>query len=72
HPALLQVTDDPIVSSDVRGCPQSLLVDMQATMRAGERLVKVLAWHESLGHAHRIMDVLKLYGTLDSTLKEAS
>ncbi len=71
-PALLQVTEDPIVSSDVRGCAQSLLVDLQATMRAGARMVKVLGWHESLGHAYRIMDLVKLYHGLDQALREAS
>jgi len=59
------VTHDPIVSSDVRGCRQSLLVDLGATLKAGSRLVKVLAWHESLGHAARILDVAALYHELD-------
>ncbi len=65
-PALVGVTADPIVSSDVRGCPQSLLVDLQGTLRAGERLVKLLAWHETLGHARRILDLAARYGELDA------
>ena len=35
-------------------------------------MIKVLAWHESLGQAHRIMDVVKHYGELDAKLQEAS
>ena len=65
-PALIAATRDPIVSSDVRGRSESLLVDLQGTMKAGANLIKVLAWHESLGHARRILDVAALYGGLDS------
>lgn len=61
HPRLISVTRDPIVSSDVIGCRQSLLFDSQATLRAGKRIVKVLAWYETLGHACRVLDVLRLY-----------
>jgi hypothetical protein len=28
-------------------------------------MVKVLAWYESLGHACRVLDVVRLYGKLD-------
>ena len=64
EPALIAVTHDPIVSSDVKNCPQSLLVDLQGTLCAGERLVKVLAWHETLGHARRILDLVAHYAHL--------
>lgn len=66
RPELIATTDDPIVSSDVKGCSQSLLVDLRGTMKAGERMVKLLAWHETLGHARRILDVAALYADLDS------
>lgn len=65
HPALIGVTDDPIVSSDVIGCRQSLLFDSRATIKAGKRIVKALAWYESLGHACRILDVVRHYSNLD-------
>ena len=65
HPALIRTTDDPIVSSDVRGCRQSVLVDLKGTMKAGANIIKLLAWHESLGHAYRVLDVVKLYAALD-------
>jgi glyceraldehyde 3-phosphate dehydrogenase len=67
HPTLIGVTDDPIVSSDVIGCRQSLLFDTRATIRAGKRIVKVLAWYESLGHACRVLEVVRLYGRLDAS-----
>lgn len=66
EPERIAVTSDPIVSSDVIGCPQSILVDLQGTLRAGARLVKVLGWHESLGHARSILDVAHRYAGLDA------
>ncbi len=64
YPELIGVTDDPIVSSDVIGCRQSLLFDLRATLKAGKKVVKVLAWYESLGHACRVLDVVGQYGRL--------
>jgi glyceraldehyde 3-phosphate dehydrogenase len=65
HPDLIGMTDDPIVSSDVIGCRQSLLFDSRATLKAGKKIVKVLAWYESLGHACRVLDVVRQYSKLD-------
>jgi glyceraldehyde 3-phosphate dehydrogenase len=67
HPDLIGVTDDPIVSSDVIGCRQSLLFDSGATLKAGKKIVKVLAWYESLGHACRVLDVVRQYSKLDGS-----
>jgi glyceraldehyde 3-phosphate dehydrogenase len=67
HPLLIGVTDDPVVSSDVIGCRQSLLFDCRATLTAGKRIVKVLAWYESLGHACRVLDVARHYSRLGGT-----
>jgi len=64
-PNLIGITDDPIVSSDVIGCRQSLLFDSRATLKAGKKIVKALAWYESLGHACRILDVVRHYSKLD-------
>ena len=68
HPDLIGITDDPIVSSDVIGCRQSLLFDAGATIKAGKKIVKVLAWYESLGHACRVLDVVRQYSKLDGGL----
>jgi hypothetical protein len=38
-----------------------LLFDSRATLKAGKRIVKVLAWYESLGHACRLLDVVRHY-----------
>ena len=66
HPTLIGVTDDPIVSSDVIGCRQSLLFDSLATIKAGKKMVKMLAWYESLGQACRVLEVVRHYSTLDT------
>lgn len=65
RPTLIGITDDPIVSSDVIGCRQSLLFDSRATIKAGKKIVKALAWYESLGHACRVLDVVRRYSKLD-------
>lgn len=69
QPRFLQATRDPIVSSDVRGTTQSLIVDLDATMKAGNNMFKLIGWHETLGHAQRILDVAGMYAGLD--LKDA-
>jgi glyceraldehyde 3-phosphate dehydrogenase len=64
-PELIGVSDDPIVSSNVIGCRQSLLFDSCATLKAGKKIVKVLAWYESLGHACRVLDVVRQYSKFE-------
>ena len=72
EPDLIAATEDPIVSSDVRGCAQSILVDLKGTLKAGSKLIKVLAWHETLGHAKRILDLAATYASLDNPVKTES
>ena len=67
RPALIATTYEPIVSSDVKASPHSLLVDMLGCMKAGSRLYKIMGWHSTLGHSHRILDVLTSYTELDSS-----
>ncbi|MCY4264442.1 MAG: glyceraldehyde-3-phosphate dehydrogenase [Gammaproteobacteria bacterium] len=65
HPLLLAAASDPIVSSDVLGCRQSLLFDTQATIKSGQCMIKTIGWYETMGHACRIMDVIRAYCHLD-------
>lgn len=65
YPQLIEVTKDPVVSSDVIGNRHSLLFDLLGTMKAGNNIVKTLAWYETLGHACRLMDVVRLYHAID-------
>jgi glyceraldehyde 3-phosphate dehydrogenase (phosphorylating) len=65
HPGVIGVVEDPIVSSDVIGSSLSLLFDTKGTIKAGENTIKTLSWYESLGHAARLLDVVRLYKQLD-------
>lgn len=60
-PGVIAVAEDPIVSSDVIGNSHSLLFDAVGTIKAGERTVKTLGWYENMGHAARLLDVVRLY-----------
>ncbi|HTQ99891.1 MAG TPA: glyceraldehyde 3-phosphate dehydrogenase NAD-binding domain-containing protein [Candidatus Acidoferrum sp.] len=71
-PGIVGVTDDPIVSSDVLGSTLSLLFDSQATEKAGKHIIKALGWYENLGHAARLLDVVRLYHTLDQSQRAAA
>jgi len=64
QPRLIKVSEDPIVSSDVIGQSCTLLFDAPGTIKAGKRILKLLAWYENLGHAARLLDVAKLYAQL--------
>ncbi|MEM9255934.1 MAG: glyceraldehyde 3-phosphate dehydrogenase NAD-binding domain-containing protein [Pseudomonadota bacterium] len=61
---ILEVVEDPIVSSDVIGRTCSLLYDRCGTIKAGDSIVKTLGWYETLGHAARILDVVELYAAV--------
>ena len=65
YPGIVDVAEDPIVSSDVIGNSHSLLFDLQGTIKAGESIIKTLGWYENLGHAARLLDVVRLYSQLD-------
>ncbi|MEH6591260.1 MAG: glyceraldehyde 3-phosphate dehydrogenase NAD-binding domain-containing protein [Halioglobus sp.] len=65
HPGVIGVVEDPIVSSDVIGSSLSLLFDTKGTIKAGNHTIKTLSWYENLGHAARLLDVVRLYKQLD-------
>jgi len=44
---VLQVTQDPLVSSDILGQPYGALVDLEMTRVVGGDLVKVLSWYDN-------------------------
>jgi len=67
YPDIVDVAEDPIVSSDVIDCPFSLLFDTKGTIKAGSHIIKALAWYENMGHAARLLDVARLYAQLDRT-----
>ena len=58
---ILEVTNDPIVSSDVKGSTASSVVDAKETIVIGDNLVKVLAWYDNeWAYSCRLVDLVEL------------
>jgi len=56
---ILDVSYDPLVSSDLRGNPFSSIVDGQSTMVLDNNLVKVLAWYDNeWAYSTRLADLV--------------
>jgi len=57
---VLAVSDEPLVSSDYRGCPHSAVVDLPLTITNGP-MAKVAAWYDNeWGYSSRVADVAKV------------
>ena len=60
---ILAVSDEPLVSADLRGDEHSSIVDSASTMVVGGNLAKVAAWYDNeWGYASRLADVVNLVG----------
>ena len=57
---IIQYTDEPIVSSDIKGNTHSAVFDSQMTKVIDGVLVKVMAWYDNeMGYSRRCVDMLK-------------
>jgi glyceraldehyde 3-phosphate dehydrogenase len=57
---ILQYTEDPIVSSDIVGNPNSSIVDGQLTAIMQGTMVKVVSWYDNeWGYSNRCVDILQ-------------
>ena len=55
---ILDVCDEPLVSSDFRGDPHSAILDSLSTIVIGGNMVKVLAWYDNeWGYSCRVSDL---------------
>ncbi|GCE10704.1 type I glyceraldehyde-3-phosphate dehydrogenase [Tengunoibacter tsumagoiensis] len=55
---ILSYTDEPLVSSDLRGDSHSAIVDGLSTMVLGGNMIKVIAWYDNeWGYSSRIADL---------------
>ena len=64
---ILEVTNLPLVSSDIVGTEASAIVDSSLTQVVGGTLVKVVAWYDNeWGYAHRLIDEVEALLKLDS------
>jgi len=65
-PHLIQIMNDPIVSTDVINNSHSIVFDTQASMLSPGRMVKTLSWyHSAYAMAARIIELIKLYDDVD-------
>lgn len=54
---ILAVTEDPIVSSDIIGRPESAIVDLTMTQVVDGDMVKVFAWYDNeFGYSNRLVE----------------
>jgi glyceraldehyde 3-phosphate dehydrogenase len=57
---ILSYTEDPIVSSDIIGNPNSSIIDGLSTQVLGKNMIKVLSWYDNeYGYSSRMVDLLK-------------
>lgn len=64
---ILEVTEDPIVSSDIIGNPHSAIIDLLLTQVVGGNMVKVVAWYDNeYGYANRLVEEVILVGGKNS------
>jgi len=57
---ILQYTEDPIVSSDIVGNPNSSIVDGKLTALMQGTMVKVVSWYDNeWGYSNRCVDILQ-------------
>ncbi len=60
---ILAVSDEPLVSADLRGNENSSIIDSASTMVVGGNLAKVAAWYDNeWGYSSRLADVVELIG----------
>lgn len=60
---ILQVTHDPIVSSDIIGNYHSAIADLSLTQVVGGNMVKVIAWYDNeFGYSNRLVEEAILLG----------
>ncbi len=60
---ILEITEDPIVSSDIIGNPHSAIVDLSLTQVVGGNMVKVIAWYDNeWAYANRLVEEAIMIG----------
>jgi glyceraldehyde 3-phosphate dehydrogenase len=60
---ILAVSDEPLVSIDIKGNPYSSIVDAEFTQVMGNSMVKVMTWYDNeWGYSVRCADLMSLLG----------
>jgi glyceraldehyde 3-phosphate dehydrogenase len=59
YKGILEITEEPIVSSDIIGNSASSIVDLQLTQVVGGDMVKIVAWYDNeWGYANRLVEMI--------------
>lgn len=59
---ILAVEEEPLVSRDFFGRPESSIVDMPSTMVMGSNMIKVVSWYDNeFGFSERMLDLAKYW-----------
>ncbi|WP_324824408.1 type I glyceraldehyde-3-phosphate dehydrogenase [Sinanaerobacter sp. ZZT-01] len=57
---ILGFCEEPLVSIDFKQDDRSSIIDAQATMMIGERMVKILSWYDNeWGYSNRVVDLIQ-------------
>ncbi|MDO4978850.1 MAG: type I glyceraldehyde-3-phosphate dehydrogenase [Candidatus Saccharibacteria bacterium] len=63
YEGILDVTEDELVSCDLRGNPHSCIVDLPLTDVVGGNMVKVVAWYDNeWGYSNRLVELTADFG----------
>jgi len=63
YEAIIDYSDEPLVSIDYKGNPHSSIIDTQLTQVIQGTTVKLVAWYDNeFGYANRVVDMLGLMG----------
>jgi glyceraldehyde 3-phosphate dehydrogenase len=69
---VLEYTDDPIVSADLRQNPHSAIVDGGCTRVLDGNLVRTVAWYDNeWGYSNRIVDLIRFITSQDAAFERA-
>ena len=64
YKGIIEVTNEPIVSSDIVGNSASAIVDLQLTKVVDGNLVKVVAWYDNeFGYSNRLVEEVIMVGS---------
>ncbi|WP_051286528.1 type I glyceraldehyde-3-phosphate dehydrogenase [Salinimicrobium terrae] len=56
---IIEYTEDPIVSIDIKGNPHSCIFDAQMTSVVGGNFVKIIGWYDNeIGYSSRLIDLI--------------
>jgi glyceraldehyde 3-phosphate dehydrogenase len=59
YEGILEVTEEPIVSSDVKGNSHSAVVDLELTQVVDGNMIKVIAWYDNeWGYSNRLVEMV--------------